>query len=217
MKSRLFALVACCPLFLAGPLHAATVVLGQSVETAIPDNNDTGLVSVIPFVGADFSVTAVEVLLETTGGWNGDLYAYLEHNGIISVLINRPGKTAGNPAGAASSGMTISFNDTALADIHTAISDTAGLPAVGTYQPDARIADPLVVTDLSPRSKFLAGFNGTNPNGAWTLFIADQSGGDVAVLKSWSLVVTAVPEPSSALLAMTGAAALLFVRRRNRR
>jgi MYXO-CTERM domain-containing protein len=216
MKAKLVFLAACLPLFLTGTVSAATVVLSQNPNLEIPDNNATGLVSIIPISTIDTEVTAVEVLIETTGGWNGDLYAYLEHNGVISVLLNRPGKTAANPAGAASSGMSIRFTDTALADIHTAISDTAGLPAVGTYQPDARVADPDAVTDASPRSKFLTGFNGTDPNGLWTLFIADLSGGDVAQITGWTLSVTSVPEPSSALLGLAGAAGLLLVRRRAR-
>ena len=212
MKPNLLLLAACSPLLLAGPLTAATMVLGRVVDSEIPDNNGTGLVSVIPFVSSDTAVTAIEVLIETTGGWNGDLYAYLEHNGIISVLLNRPGNTAANPVGAASGGMSVRFTDSALADIHTAISDTVGVPAVGTYQPDARIEDPDTVTDASSRSKFLAGFHGTDPNGPWTLFIADVSGGDVAELKSWSLAITTVPEPSTALLVLSSAASLLWIR-----
>jgi hypothetical protein len=81
----------------------------------------------------------------TQGGWNGDLYAYLEHNGVISVLLNRPGRTALNSAGAASSGMQLLLADTALTDIHTAISGTFGALATGTYQPDGRAEDPGVV------------------------------------------------------------------------
>ena len=214
MKSKFLFLAACLPLFTAGSLMASTVLLGQIVNTEIPDNNGVGLVSSMPFVSGDTYVTAVEVLIETTGGWNGDLYAYLEHNGVISVLLNRPGNTAANPTGAASSGLSIRLTDTALADIHTAISDTVGVPAVGTYQPDARNLDPDLVTDATARSKPLAGFNTTDPNGLWTLFIADVNGGEVAVMKSWSLAVTAVPEPSSALLGLFGTAGLLLVRRR---
>ena len=195
-------------------MTAATVVIGQNVNTEIPDNNDTGLVSIIPFVGSDPAVAKVEVIIETTGGWNGDLYAYLEHNGVISVLLNRPGNSAANPVGAASSGMSIRFTDTALADIHTAISDTAGAPAVGTYQADGRNVDPDSVTDASPRSKDLGGFNGSDPNGLWTLFIADVSGGEIAEFKSWSLAITTVPEPSSSLLVLLGTAGLLGLKRR---
>lgn len=198
---------------LALPTSAATVTLTQQVNTAIPDNNDTGLVSIIPFASADTHLTQIEVLIETSGGWNGDLYAYLEHNGSLAVLLNRPGKTAADPAGSASSGMEVRLTDSALADIHTAISADAGLPAVGTYQPDARAADPGVVSDESPRSRFLATFTGLDPNGLWTLFIADVSAGDTATLQSWSLTISAVPESSAAVLAALSCFSLLRRRR----
>lgn len=196
------------------PATAATVTLTQTVNAAIPDNNDTGLVAVIPFSSTDTHLTEIEVLIETSGGWNGDLYAYLEHNGQLAVLLNRPGKTINTPAGAASSGMSIRLTDSALSDIHNAISLTAGVAAVGTYQPDARATDPAIVTDESPRSRFLATFTGIDPNGLWTLFIADLSAGDTATLESWSLAITAVPEASTALLAALGSATLLLLRRR---
>ena len=193
---------------LALPAYAATVTLTQQVNAAIPDNNDTGLVSIIPFASADTHLTQIEVLIETSGGWNGDLYAYLEHNGSLAVLLNRPGRTAADSSGSASSGMSVRLTDSALADIHAAISSDAGAPAVGTYQPDARAADPGVVIDESPRSRFLATFTGLDPNGLWTLFIADVSAGDTATLESWSLTITAVPEPSVAVLAALGCASL---------
>ena len=196
------------------PANAATVTLTQTVNAAIPDNNDTGLVSIIPFSSTDTHLSQIELLIETSGGWNGDLYAYLEHNGQLAVLLNRPGKTNANPAGAASSGLNVRLTDSALSDIHNAISPTAGVPAVGTFQPDARPADPATVTDESPRSRFLATFTGIDPNGLWTLFIADLSAGDTATLESWSLAITAVPEPSTALFAALGSAPLLLLRRR---
>jgi len=40
-------------------------------------------------------------------------------------------------------------------------------------------------------------FNGLNPNGTWTLFFADLSGGDASTLVSWGLDIAAVPEPTT--------------------
>lgn len=213
MKPAILALAACAPFVLPGALSAATVTLTQTVDSPIPDNDGTGLVSIIPFLGSD-QIVSVEVQLELEEGWNGDLYAYLEHNGVISVLLNRVGNTVGDPGGSGSSGMSIRFSDAAAQDVHTGISGAIGLPATGTYQPDARFADPDFVTDLSPRSRYLAGFNGTDPSGLWTLFIADVAGGDTATIKEWSLTVTTVPEPSAFLLGALGAAAGLARRQR---
>jgi len=193
------------------------VVFDKTVNTAIPDNNPSGLVSSISVSGVGQAVSSIEVVLSTQNGWNGDLYAYLEHDGIVSVLLNRSGRTATDSAGAASSGMLVRLSDSALVDSHTAISDIYQAFATGTYQPDARGADPDLVTDASSRSMYLSGFGGHDADGDWTLFVADLSGGDVATLSSWSLSVTTVPEPSGAVLAMLGATGALFIRKRRER
>jgi subtilisin-like proprotein convertase family protein len=192
---------------------ATNITQTFTVNTTVPDNNDTGLADHRNISAPGLTeIESVTVGLNFTGGWNGDLYVHLVHGSGFSVLLNRPGRTSGNPDGVGSSGITILLDDLAPADIHTAMP-TVGL-ATGTYQPDARTADPLLVTDLSPRSAFLASFTGLDPNGIWTLFVADQSSGAESILQSWTLNITAVPEPSTALLGMLSSALLV---RRNRK
>jgi subtilisin-like proprotein convertase family protein len=215
MKSIILSLPVCALIFAPYCATAAsTLTYPMPVHAVIPDNNDSGLVSIITVAGSGQTVVSVEVAIATQSGWNGDMYAYLEHNGVISVLLNRPGRTLGNPAGAASSGMQLSFADSAPADVHTAIAGTFGALASGTYQPDARAADPGLVTDASTRSLYLYGFDGQIADGDWTLFVADLADGEVATLSDWSLSVTVVPEPSSALLVVFGAVGTLLIRRR---
>lgn len=216
MKYILFSLAACVLGFAPGYATAATTLsFSRPVNTEIPDNNAFGLTSVITVADSGQSVISIEVFLQTMNGWNGDMYACLEHNGIISVLLNRPGRTAANPAGAASNGMQLSFADSAPTDIHKAIPDTFGTLASGTYQPDARAADPDQVTNASPRSLYLSGFAGEDLDGEWTLFIADLASGDVATLSNWSLSVTVVPEPATSTLLLGAALPLLLRRRRS--
>jgi subtilisin-like proprotein convertase family protein len=57
-------------------------------------------------------------------------------------------------------------------------------------------------------SGFQSAFNGLDPNNTWTLFFADQSAGGVTTLNSWSLNITAVPEPVNVALAIFGVALL---------
>jgi subtilisin-like proprotein convertase family protein len=197
-----------CGLAVTSSSAATTITETFTVNTTVPDNSDTGLADYRNISAPGLTeIESITVGLSFTGGWNGDLYAHLVHGSGFSVLLNRPGRTSGNPDGAGSSGMTILLDDTALSDIHTAMP-TVGL-ATGTYQPDARTADPLLVTDLSPRSAFLSNFIGLDPNGTWTLFVADQSPGATSTLQSWTLNITAVPEPSVAALGLLSAALLL--------
>ncbi|MCX6873115.1 MAG: proprotein convertase P-domain-containing protein [Verrucomicrobia bacterium] len=215
MKFLLIFLSACVLGFAPGGATAATMLsFGKPVNIEVPDNNANGLASVIAVAGSGQTVTAVEVLLQTRNGWNGDMYAYLEHNGVLCVLLNRPGRSSAKPAGAASSGMQLRFADAAPADIHNAIAGTFGTLASGIYQPDARAIDPDLVTDTSPRSLYLSGFTGQLADGEWTLFVADLASGDVATLDNWGLSVTVVPEPASAALLLGAALPLLLRRRR---
>jgi len=55
-------------------------------------------------------------------------------------------------------------------------------------------------------------FIGLDPNGNWTLFVADQAAGETSTLQSWTLTITGVPEPSAALFG--GLGVLLLLRRR---
>ena len=53
-------------------------------------------------------------------------------------------------------------------------------------------------------SGFHDAFNGLNPNGTWTLFFADSVNGDTTTVNSWSLDITAVPEPVNMAMAVFG-------------
>jgi len=192
---------------------ASTVTGTWNVPAAIPDNDETGYSSSLTLSETvNPWASSVSVHLVFTGGWNGDLYAYLVHGGKLSVLLNRPGRSAGNSAGAGSSGMTVDLSDVETLDIHTSLPD-AGTP-VGAFQPDGRATDPLLVLDTDGRTAPLSVFNGRDVNGVWTLFVADLSPGDVSTLESWSLTIQTIPEPSASVLAVLGVAGMILVRRR---
>jgi len=175
-------------LLVAGPALAQLVV-DWTPGALVPDNNPVGIVDsrLITFDSAAV-ITGLEVRLNLTGGWNGDMYASLVHDSGFTVLLNRPGNTALNPGGSGSSGMNVTFSHGAATDIHTGIS-TSGF-ITGTWQPDARTADPLTVTDLSTRSAFLTSFYEAPVQGNWTLFLADNAASDTTTLAGWGLTIT---------------------------
>jgi MYXO-CTERM domain-containing protein len=184
-----------------------------NVSTAIPDNNDVGFTDTRSVSIPDATeIESLTVTINLTGGWNGDLYVYLVHGDGFSVLLNRPGRSLANPDGSAASGMSITIADSATMDIHTAMPMSGGSVS-GTYQPDGRETDPLLVLNTDARTAMLADFIGLDPNGTWKLFVADQSAGETSILQSWSLSITTVPEPSAALLGLLGAVLLLRRRR----
>ncbi len=207
--------IACACILLPLAANAATTFTETwNVSTAIPDNDDAGYTNTRNLVAPDITeIESVTVALNFSGGWNGDLYVYLVHGTGFSVLLNRPGRDTGTPDGAATVGMSITLDDLATTDIHTGIPMSGGV-VTGTWKPDGRTADPLVVVSSDPRSALLSSFDGLNANGNWTLFVADQSPGSVSTLQSWTLTVTGVPEPSAALLAAMASLGLLRRRRR---
>lgn len=209
----LFPLCSACVLLPLAASAATTFTGTWNVSAVIPDNDDVGYSNTQNISDPGMTeITGITVDLTFSGGWNGDLYAYLVHDSGFSVLLNRPGRSISAPDGSATVGMDITFDDNAGSDIHTAIPMSGG-PVSGTFQPDGRITDPLLVLSGDSRPAMLSSFIGLNANGSWTIFVADQSAGDVATLDSWSLSVTAVPEPGTAALGVIG---ILLVLRRKR-
>ena len=174
MVSVALCITAQAALYSSGPLNIG-----------IPDDDPNGVASTLTVSDwhSGWTVTDVHVTLNVTGGWNGDLYAYLSHDGILVPLLNRVGTGSGSEP-QFSLGFSISgFGTVTLDDASTSgnIHDIEN-PAGGTYQPDSGAAS-------------LANFNNSYANGSWTIFFADMSGGDQSTLVSWGLELEAAPEP----------------------
>jgi len=178
------------------------------LNQAIPDGNPSGFAHTLTVSGMESPVGSVSVGLNLSGGWNGDLYAYLTHGETLVVLLNRPGRTGAAPFGYGDSSFTITLG-TFGTDIHNYQSVGAGYSGAianpnYAWSADGRKVDPNTVTDSSSRNTSLANYAGMNPNGAWTLFFADMSGGSVSTLTSWSLNIEPVPEPVTVALCIAG-------------
>ena len=206
------------------PSTAAAVVTWTdtwSVATAIPDDDLVGYSDTrTPSFSPGMVVSKVTVTLNFSGGWNGDLYAYLSSGSGFAVLLNRPGRADGSEDGSDTSGMSVTFDDAALLDLHDQI-DLLGGSVTGNWQPDARDVSPLEVVTGDLRTAFLSSLNGQSATVPLTLFVSDVAAGEVSTLESWSMTVSAVsavPEPGGhlALAGLVGGG-LLLRRRGNRR
>jgi hypothetical protein len=133
-------------------------------------------------------VTELRVRLTVSGGFNGDLYGYLSFGGALVPLLNGVGAGEADPFAYADSGLSVTFTDTADHNIHF-YQDIAGYSIIGgsTWKPDGTAT--------------LRSLLDQNPNGEWTLVLADLSaGGGEASVESWGLdfeTPTVVPEPAS--------------------
>ncbi len=201
-------------------LAQPSTLTNYSVSLSIPDNDPSGISSTKTFSSGITFMSNLKVTLQISGDYNGDLYAYLTHGSGFTVLLNRVGRTAADPFGYADSGFDVTFDDSAAnGDIHSyqATSDPAGGTLTGIWAPDGRNIDPANAFDTTPRSTFLNSFAGMDPNGDWTLFIADLSPAGTSVLDNWGLeAVGVVPEPATWGLLLFGSGALVMLARRRR-
>ncbi len=164
-----------------GSLYTETFDSGSSVG-AIPNGNPVGVTfgGTVSDIPSEQTVGLLTVGLNISGGHNGDLYAYLvAPNGTRVQLMNEPGVSSGNTLGASGAGMNITLQD-GMAVNGSIQNETSGSVLNGTYN----------------AAGSLANFNGSAADGTWELFFADEvSGGGTSTLNSWSLGITAVPEP----------------------
>ncbi len=208
MKMKYFSLMfllACC----AGALNADAALYQYNFNSGfangqdVPDGNPAGWSDTRTISGqTENIITDVNVRLNITGGYNGDLYIYLVHSSGFAVLLNRSGRTVSDPFGNSGSGFNVILDDSAGTDVHDYVYNVNPQ----TYQADGRNVDPATTLDTDTRSAYLSAFNGLDANGTWTLFVADMSGGDLTEshIVSWQLDITAVPEPVHVALGIFG-------------
>ena len=180
------------------PARAAVYDVAYSVPSGlIPDGDLNGRADVRNVSGVDGHLTDVDVTLDLIGygldgGWNGDLYVSLQHESGLSVLLNRPGRGAGDSFGAAGNGMAITLDDAAAnGDVHLYPEGPDSL--LGSWAPDGRNVAPNATTselDAAARTALLGLFVGMPVVGDWTLLVIDASSGGQMELREWGLHLT---------------------------
>lgn len=223
IKRRIGGMITATCLLAASSQADTSVSYTVAANSLIPDGNPVGTTSSTNLTGLDLGlngITSVQVSLNITGGFNGDLYAaLLGPNGVFAILLNRTGLSAGNPFGYANSGFNVTLGS-GLDNIHNyqSLSYTiSGGQLTGNWSPDGRNIDPQSTGaqfDAASTAAGLGGFIGADPNGQWTLFLADLAGGGGnSTLVSWGLTI-AIPEPQTWAMILGGGAMLLALRRR---
>lgn len=180
-----------------------------SPNAAIPVGSIVGLASTTDVTGfTGETIANITVNLNISGGYNGDLYAYLAGpNGGFDVLLNQPGGTA-NSFGYLDAGLSnVTFDDSSANSIQTyqLVSNPGGAALTGGVWQSAGTS--------------LNSFVGTDPDGTWTLFVANlASGTPVSTLNSWgfTIVTTPVPEPQTWMMAALGFLGLMTILKRKR-
>jgi subtilisin-like proprotein convertase family protein len=152
-------------------------------------------------------VVSVSVGLNISGGYNGDLYAYLvAPNGTLMLLMNQPANLSG-------SGMNLTLasgnsgDNLAVPNSGAIESASSGGYLGNSLNQSASVYSP--VDSLAFQTVYAAQNSGpTGPlaNGTWNLFFADLTGGGgEATLNSWTLNLAVVPEPVDLALGLFAA------------
>lgn len=220
MKIKEWTIIAAATLSCAACAQAAIETSASAtVNQDIPDGNPSGVASTISLnvLGNQIVPGSVSVFLNISGSFSGDLFAYVTHGSGYSVLLNRVGADSSDGLGYGDFGLNVRFSDSAAnGNIHTYRQVTT--PAFqsqlgGTWAPDGRSVSPYAINGSEIPTAKLSSFDQIDPNGDWTLFVADVNGGDLHTLVSWGLDMSVAPEPASYGL-MAGLASLVVVIRR---
>jgi hypothetical protein len=145
---------------------------------AIPDNAPGGTTSTIVVPAGAPVIGDLDVDMNLTHSWVGDVELVLSKDAVSSAIFDRPGVPA-STFGCSGDNLDIILDDQGT-DGTVETSCTSGTPAYpvpgGRYVPD----NPLVP------------FQGQSATGTWTLTVSDLAGGDTGTLDSWALLVTPI-------------------------
>jgi subtilisin-like proprotein convertase family protein len=147
---------------------AGTVIAVDSTDTplAIPDNTPAGVSSTVA-VSSQYDVVDVNVLVNITHTYTGDLDLFLIGPNGTSVELSSDNGSSGN-----------NFTDTLFDDdAETSITDGSA-PFTGSFRPEQPLAD----------------LNGQPGSGDWIFKVIDDAGIDTGAIESWQLQLT-VNEP----------------------
>src|SRR5205085_6019426 len=128
-----------------------------------------GVSSTLAVAGLAGAITDVNVTVNITHTYTGDLTVFLVSPGGISVqLFNRNGLNGDNLTGAVFDGAA-----------PTPVGDGYG-PFAGRFRPAASLSA-------------FNGLSGLAVNDTWTLRVVDNAGADAGTLNAWSLTVDTAP------------------------
>lgn len=140
---------------------------GVPTTCGVPGAPATSTISVS---GVSGNVTDLDVSINITHTWVGDIDATVAKGATSVLVIDNPGAATPTACGSGTDNMAITLDDEGTNPV-----ETGPFPLAGTYTPN------------SP----LSAFDGTAANGDWTLTITDGGLGDTGSLDSWALIITA--------------------------
>lgn len=194
---RSFVTLACAAalVFALAPDASAQAYPSSDTPIAVPDGNPGGnvcgdpgapAVSTITVPGGGGNVTDLNVILDISATWVGDVRVTLSNGTHTAVLVDHPGTTSPTGCGDSSNDfpgviMDDEGTDGAIEDAGGAGTNDPAYTAGGRYTPN----EPLSVFDGDPLE------------GTWTLTVFDGGEGDATTLNGWQLLFNDSPPVAS--------------------
>jgi hypothetical protein len=159
-----------------GPPPPGPSIVCQEPGLSITDNSSTG-VSDTAQVSSNVALSDLDVYLDVTHTWIGDLRVTLTHvdSGTVITLVDRPG-VPNSSFGCSGDNIDATLDDNAASPIEDEC-DSAVPTIDGRFRPQQP----------------LSAFNGEIYGGQWRLTISDNAGGDVGTLDEWCLEPNLTP------------------------
>jgi uncharacterized repeat protein (TIGR01451 family) len=92
--------------------------------------------------------------------------------------------------------LNLSFDDSATAGLPDSAQIVSGSYKPTDFEPGDNFPPPAPAGAVST---FMSAFNGSNPNGNWSLYVVDDATGDSGSISSWSLAITTINPVSPAI------------------
>jgi len=146
-------------------------------DTAVRLNNGVSSIGSALNVTNGGAISDLNINIDMTHTWVGDLIFTLSHNGTDVAIFDQPG-LPGSTYGCNGSDIRIKLDDQSGTDVEDVCASSA--PSIsGTYKPN----------------NLLSAFNGVDSNGIWNLRIEDRyTSSDSGTLNNWSLEICAASD-----------------------
>ncbi len=142
----------------------------DSPALAIPDDAAAGVSSTLT-VPTTMNTTDVDIEVDISHTYVGDLIITIAHNGVTATILDQPGAPASN----------FGCNQN---DIDCVFDDEGTVPAEDECNTGTAISGNVI-----PFSA-LTVFDGIDPSGVWTITVSDNEGQDTGTLNSWCVTTT---------------------------
>ncbi|MBE7528667.1 MAG: hypothetical protein HND44_02430 [Chloroflexi bacterium] len=164
---------------------ASILTVCRTPGLAIPDNNPAG-VSDVMNIATSGAISDVDIYVNATHTWVGDVRFVITHNATDATIIDRPGVPT-STFGCSGNDYDVTVNDEGPdGNIET---QCANAPAIFG---DRVGGDP-------PSASLLAAYDGMDVSGDWTITVSDHAGGDTGTLVEWCVIASLPPSGGPAI------------------